>query len=141
MAQPDNQDWEDIVAQDWEDIIATPTDVQRGPEKAGPEKAGPFATAHPVDGYAFTLDAESPELRYERQPHAAVPAPPRREPPRRIRDQVPVRGVWQPGGSARTGQPKVQTPGPSIVKALLSGLVPLTLLGGGIYLVMRVCGF
>ena len=140
MAQPDSQGWEDIVAQEWEEI-ASGTDAQRVSEKADTEKAGPFATAHPVDGYAFTLDRESPELRYQGQPHAAAPAPPRREPPRRIRDQVPVKGVWQPGGSARTAQPKVQTPGPSIVKALLSGLVPLTLLGGGIYLVMRVCGF
>jgi len=29
---------------------------------------------------------------------------------------------------------------PSLVKALLSGLVPLALLGGGIYLVMRLYG-
>ena len=126
--------------QSWEDVVASGPDVERDPERARTDKAGPFASAQPVDGYAFTLDPESPELRYQRQPQAATPAPPRREPPRRIRDQMPFHGVWQPGGSARTPQPKVQMARPSLVKALLSGLVPLALLGGGIYLVMRLYG-
>ena len=53
---------------------------------------------------------------------------------------MPTQGVWQPGGSARTRQTKRQTPRPSIVKALLLGLVPLALLAGGIHLVMRLYG-
>ena len=133
MTPPDNPDWEDIVA--------TGTDAQQGPERAGPQKAGPFAVGRPVDGYAFTLDPESPELRYQRQPQAPTPAPPRREPPRRIRDQMPVKGVWQPGGPARIQPPKEQSLRPSLVRALLSGLIPLVLLGGGIYLVMRLYSF
>ena len=125
----------------WEDIIATGADAGRIPEKAAPRRAGPFAVDQPVDGYAFTLDPESPELRYQRQSQTAIPAPPRREPPQRIRDQVPINGVWQPGGSARTRQTKQKALRPSLVTAVLSGLIPLALLGGGIYLVMRLCGF
>lgn len=126
--------------QGWEDIIATGTDPEGSAGKAGTERAGPFASTQPVDGYAFTLDPESPELRYQRQPQAAIPVPPRRAPPQRIRDQVPLNGVWQPGGSARTRAAKPQTLRPSMVKALLSGLVPLVLVAGGIYLVMRLYG-
>jgi hypothetical protein len=130
MTQPDDRGWEDI--------IATGTDG-RGPEQTGTGRAGPFA-GPTVDGYAFTQDAELPELRYQRQAQVAIPPPPRRELPRRIRDQVPVNGVWQPGGSARIRQPKVQTLRPSLVRALPSGLIPLALLGGGIYLVVRLYG-
>jgi hypothetical protein len=121
MTHRDTQGWEDII-----------------PRGKTSETAGPFGVAGPVDGYAFTDQPESPELRYRPQPQAEVPAPPRREPPRRIRDQVPVTGVWQPGGSARTEQPPLRTPRPNVVTTLLSALIPLALLAGGVYLVMRL---
>jgi hypothetical protein len=125
MTQPNTQDWEDIIPRG--------TDT-----KKVTEKTGPFAAVRPVDGYAFTLDPESPELRYQREPQAEVPAIPRREPPQRLRDQVRATGVWQPGGPARTEQPQLRTSRPSVVKALLSALIPLALLVGGVYLVMRL---
>lgn len=129
MTQPNTQDWEDVIPRG--------TDAERVTENST-GRAGPFAVARPVDGYAFTLDPESPELRYQRESQAEVPAPPRREPPRRIRDQVRATGVWQPGGSARTEQPQLRTPRPSVVKTLLSALIPLALLAGGVYLVIRL---
>jgi hypothetical protein len=135
MTQPDSQDWEDIIPGG-----AAQRGPQQGRERCA-EKAGPFAGARPVDGYAFTDHPESPELRYRPQSRSEVPVPPRREPPSRIRDQVPITGLWQPGGSARTGQPQVRMPRPNVVRALLRGLVPLGVLAGGIYLVMRLYGF
>ena len=123
--------------QHWEDIVPGGTDAQNDTELRT-AKAGPFAVARPVDGYAFTDEAESPELRYQRRPQGEVPVGPRRDPPKRLRDQVSVTGVWQPGGSARTEQPQLQMHRPNVVKAMLSGLIPLVLLVGGIYLVMHL---
>ena len=125
--------------QDWEDIIPAGTDAQNNTEP-GPKRAGPFAVVRPVDGYAFTDEAESPELRYQRQPQRQVPVGPRREPPKHLRDQVSGTGVWQPGGSARTEGAQLQ-PRPNLVKTMLSGLIPLVLLVGGIYLVMHLYDF
>jgi hypothetical protein len=129
MTQPDTQDWEDIVprGEEAEKVVEKTT-----------AKVGPFSVARHVDGYAFTQNPESPELRYGRQPQGQVPVPPRRQPPKRVGDQVRATGVWQPGGSARTEQPQLQAPRPNVVKALLSGLIPLVLLVGGVYLVMRL---
>jgi hypothetical protein len=129
MTQPDTHDWEDIIPRG--------TDADKVTEKTG-ETVGPFSVVRPVDGYVFTDSPESPELRYSRQPQAEVPVPPRREPPKRIGDQVRGTGVWQPGGSARTEQPRLRAPRPSVVTALLSALIPLVLLVGGIYLLMRL---
>ncbi len=129
MTQPD--------AQDWEDIIPPGRDAEKVTEKTG-DKVGPFSVARPVDGYAFTNDPESPELRYSRQPQAEVPVPPRREPPKRIGDQVRGTGVWLPGGSARKSQPQLRAPRSNVLLALVSGLIPLVLLVGGVYLVMRL---
>ena len=142
MTPPNSQEWEDIIPRGTDGGADAGTDGRANAgTNAGTDaaRAGPFAVAHPVDGYAFTREPESPELRYQRQPQAEVPAPPRREPPKRIRDQVPGHGVWQPGGPARIEQPKLQTPRhPSLAKALLSALVPLVLLAGGVYLLMRL---
>jgi hypothetical protein len=128
MTHPDTHDWEDIVPHG--------TDADKVTGKAG-EKVGPFSVTRPVDGYVFTDSPESPELRYSRQPQAGAPVP-RREPPKRIGDQVRRTGVWRPGGSARTEQPQTRAPRPNVVTALLSALIPLVLLVGGIYLLMRL---
>jgi|GEM_PF-3133579 len=137
MTQPDTHDWEDVIPLGT-DAEPVPEPVTDWVTETAAERVGPFSIARPVDGYAFTQNPESPELRYSRQPPAEGPVPPRREPPRRIGDQVRGTGVWQPGGSARTEQPQLRTPRPNVVKALLSGLIPLVLLAGGIYLVMRL---
>jgi hypothetical protein len=136
MTPPDNQDWEDILPGGG----STGTGSENGSAKraeTGPVNS-PFTVARPVDGYAFTDSPESPELRYKRLPQVEVPVPRRREPPKRIGDQVPRSGVWQPGGSARIEPKQVRTSRPSVVKAMLSGLVPLLLLAGGVYLVIRL---
>ena len=122
MVQPVNENWEEI------------------PREQVSEPTIGFATVAPVDGYAFTPDATSPELRYQRPDTATIPTTPRREAPKRISDGVRLDGVWQPGGSARQQTPQVRVPRPNLLKALLSGLIPLALLGGGIYLVMRLYG-
>ncbi|MGV8910742.1 MAG: hypothetical protein ACOH1Y_17335, partial [Propionicimonas sp.] len=67
----------------WEDVTA-----KADPQSVTP--AGPFAHVAPVDGYAFTQDPVSPELRYQQMPKVESPAMPVREAPQRIRDQVRV---------------------------------------------------
>ena len=136
MTRPDNQKWEDILPRG----SGAEKSAEKGAEK-GAEKTSPFALSRSVDGYAFTQDPESPELRYRREPRAEVPAPPRREPPQRMRDQLPVVGVWQPGGPAHTEEPDGRMARPGVALSLLSGLIPVALIVGGIYLVMHLYGF
>lgn len=117
----------------WEEVNAAEPDQER---------TGPFAIGVPlVDGYAFTPDTTDPELRYQPQAKRDQPRPPTRQAPKRIRDQVRPTGVWQPGGPARPAITTVRAPRAHYLRGLLTGLIPLGLLGGGIYLVMRLYGF
>ena len=135
MTQPDKHEWEDIVPSGTGAGTGARTEA-----KKGTANASPFAVVNPVDGYAFTDNPESPELRYQREPQAEMPVRTQRERPQRIRDQALVPGVWQPGGPVSTGEPALRMPRPNLAIAILSGLIPLGVLAGGLYLVMRLFG-
>ena len=68
------------------------------------------------------------------------PPRPRRERPNGFGTST-VPGVWQPGWSGAPRNRQVRMPRPNLARALLFGLIPLGILAGGIYLVMRLFGW
>ena len=137
MTQPTNQGQQDW--QDWEDIIPGGMDAPGGPEKDTADEAlrsSRYSAARPVDDSELTDNPKAAGPGY--QPQVEAPALPRRDPPRRIRDQMPATDVWQLGGSARPKQTQVRLPRPNVAAAVLFGLIPVALLAGGLYLVMHL---